>query len=60
MLLLIIVLILLFGGGGGYYGHSRWGGGGGFGVGLGTVLTIVLICYLLGALPIRQVCHDKN
>ena len=48
MLLLIIVLILLFGGGGGYYGHSRWGPSGGAGVGLGTILTIVLIVYLLG------------
>ena len=48
MLLLIIILILLFGGGGGYYGYSRWGYGGGLGV-LGTVLLIVLILYLLGA-----------
>lgn len=48
MLLLIILLILLFGGGGGYYGYSRWGAGGGLGI-LGTVLVIVLIFYLLGA-----------
>jgi hypothetical protein len=48
MLLLIIVLILLFGGGGGYYGYSRWGAGGGLGI-LGTVLLIVLVLYLLGA-----------
>jgi hypothetical protein len=48
MLLLIIVLVLLFGGGGGYYGYSRWGTGGGVGI-LGTVLVIVLIMYLLGA-----------
>jgi hypothetical protein len=48
MLLLIIVLVLLFGGGGGYYGYSRWGTGGGVGI-LGTVLIIVLIMYLLGA-----------
>jgi hypothetical protein len=48
MLLLIIILILLFGGGGGYYGYSRWGMGGGLGI-LGTVLLIVLILYLLGA-----------
>jgi hypothetical protein len=44
MLLLIIILILLFGGGGGYYGYSRWG----MGI-LGTVLLIVLVLYLLGA-----------
>lgn len=48
MLLLIILLILLFGGGGGYYGYSRWGTGGGLGI-VGTVLVIVLILYLLGA-----------
>ncbi len=50
MLLLIIILILLFGGGGGYYGYSRWGTGGGLGI-LGTVLLVVLIMYLVGALP---------
>jgi hypothetical protein len=48
MLLLIILLILVFGGGGGYYGYSRWGTGGGLGI-VGTVLMIVLILYLLGA-----------
>jgi hypothetical protein len=48
MLLLIIVLLLLFGGGGGYYGYSRWGPGGGLGI-FGTVLLIILILYLLGA-----------
>ena len=51
MLLLIIVLVLLFGGGGGYYGYSRWGTGGGMGI-LGTVLLIVAVMYLLGALRI--------
>jgi hypothetical protein len=51
MLLLIIVLVLLFGGGGGYYGYSRWGTGGGMGI-FGTVLLIVVIMYLLGALRI--------
>ena len=49
MLLLIILLVLLLGGGGGYYGYSRWGAGGGLGI-LGTVLVIVLIFYLLGAI----------
>jgi hypothetical protein len=48
LILLIVVLILLFGGGGGYYGYSRWGYRGGGGIGLGTVLVIVLICYFLG------------
>jgi hypothetical protein len=49
MLLLILVLLLLFGGGGGYYGYSRWGAPGGLGV-VGTVLLIVVVLYLLGAL----------
>jgi hypothetical protein len=49
MLLLIIILILFFGLGGGYYGHTRWGPSGGAGVGLGTILVILLIAYLLGA-----------
>lgn len=48
MLLLIIILILVFGGGGGYYGHSRWGPSGGAGIGLGTILLVLLIAYLLG------------
>ena len=48
MILLIIVLILVFGLGGGYYGRSQWGASGGFGIGLGTILLILLICYLLG------------
>jgi hypothetical protein len=45
------VLILLFGFGGGYYGHSNWGSSypyAGPGVGLGTILLILLVCYLLG------------
>jgi hypothetical protein len=49
VILLIIVLLLLFGGGFGYYGHSQWGNTGGFGLGLGTILVILLVCYLLGA-----------
>ena len=48
MLLLLILLLLLLGGGGGYYGHRRWGYRGGAGVGLGTILLIVLIIYLAG------------
>jgi len=50
MLLLIIVLVLLLlGGGGGYYGYSRWGPRGGLGI-VGTVLLIVVVLYLVGAL----------
>jgi len=45
---LIIILALLFAGGGGYYGYSRWGAGGGLGI-VGTVIVIVLVLYLLGA-----------
>lgn len=48
MLILIIILLLVLGGGGGYYGHSRWGYRGGAGIGLGTILMILLIAYLLG------------
>ena len=49
MLLLIIVLVLLFGGGGGYYGYSRWGRRGGLGL-VGTVVLIMVVLYLAGAL----------
>jgi len=48
MLILLIVLLLILGGGGGYYGHSRWGSSGGAGVGLGTVLVVLLVAYMLG------------
>jgi hypothetical protein len=50
MLILIIILVLLFGAGGGYIGHSRWGPSGGAGIGLGTILLILLIAYFLGVL----------
>ena len=53
LILLIIVLILLFGGGFGYWGHAQYGANNqwaGPGIGLGTVLIILLICYLLGVL----------
>jgi hypothetical protein len=49
MLILIIILLLVLGGGGGYYGHRRWGYRGGAGIGLSTILLIVLVAYLLGA-----------
>jgi hypothetical protein len=48
MLLLLIILLLIFGTGGGYYGHRRWGPSGGAGIGLGTILLILLIAYMLG------------
>ena len=48
LILLIVVLVLVLGGGGGYYGHRRWGYAGGGGIGLGTVLLILVVCYLLG------------
>jgi hypothetical protein len=48
MLIIIIVLLLVLGAGGGYYGHGRWGRRGSAGIGLGTILLIVLVCYLLG------------
>jgi len=53
MILLIVILILLFGGGFGWIGHNQWGEGqplAGPGIGLGTILILVLICYLLGLL----------
>jgi hypothetical protein len=43
MLILIILLILLFGGGG--YWHSGFQGGG---IGLGTILVILLVAWALG------------
>jgi hypothetical protein len=42
ILLIIIILILLFGGG---FGYSRWGYRGG--IGIGGIILIVLIVYLL-------------
>jgi hypothetical protein len=50
MIVLIIVLILLFGGGFGYWGHSQWGGSYGYAgpsIGIGTILVLLLVLYLL-------------
>ena len=47
MLILLIILILLFAGGGGYWGHVNYGPLGGGGIGLGTILVILLIWYLV-------------
>jgi hypothetical protein len=48
MLILILIVLLVLGGGGGYYGHSRWGYRGGAGIGLSTILVILLVAYMLG------------
>jgi hypothetical protein len=48
IIVLLIILLVVFGGGGGYYGYSRWGYRGSAGIGLGTILVILLIAYLLG------------
>ena len=48
LLLIIVVLVLLFGGGG-YYGYNRFGGAG-LGVVLGTLIIVLLVLWLLGAL----------
>ena len=47
MLILVIGLVLLGGFGGGYVGNRQWGSNGGFGVGIGTILIILLILFLL-------------
>jgi hypothetical protein len=46
-ILLIVLLILLLGGGG--FGYSRFGAVGGSGI-VGTILVIILILWLVGAL----------
>lgn len=43
IILIILVVLLLFGGGG-YAGYGPVGGG----IGLGTVLVVLLVLYLLG------------
>jgi hypothetical protein len=53
MLILIVILLLLFGGGGGWYGYNRSGPWGGAGIGLGTILVICLIVWLLGGFPMH-------
>ena len=56
MLLLLLVLILLFGCGGGWVGNRQYGPTGGFGIGLGTILIILLLFWLLtgfGGIHIR-------
>ncbi len=53
MLLIIIIILLVCGLGGGLVGHASWGANNmwaGPGIGLGTVLIILLILFLLGVL----------
>jgi len=50
MLLIFILVLLLFGGSFGYYGHTAYGPIGAGGFGLGSILVIILIVYLLGGL----------
>ena len=52
-MLLIILLLLVFGGGFVYWGHIQYGGYAGPGIGLGTILVILLVLYLLGMSPVR-------
>ena len=47
MLLVLLILILLFGFGGYSFGN-RWNAGYGPGVGLGTILAVCLVIWLLG------------
>lgn len=47
-MLIFIIWVLVLGAGGAYYGHSRWGLRGGAGIGIGTVLAILLTINLLG------------
>jgi hypothetical protein len=47
MILLILILILLFGFGGGYWGGNHYPGYGPH-IGLGTILVVCLIIWLLG------------
>ena len=48
MLILIIIWLLALGVGGAYYGHRRWGYPGGAGIGIGTILLILLAVNVLG------------
>jgi hypothetical protein len=53
MLILIILLVVIFGLGGGYWGHRTWGANNGFagpGIGLGTMVVILLVLLLLGVI----------
>jgi hypothetical protein len=49
LLIIIVLVVLLLGGGG--FGYSRYGVAGGSGI-VGTILIIVLILWLLGAIHV--------
>jgi hypothetical protein len=49
MLILIGIWSLALGFGGAYYGHRRWGYPGGAGVGIGTLVLVLLAVNVLGA-----------
>ena len=46
MLILLIILLVVLGGGGGYYARGPMGGG----IGLGGILIIIFVLYLLGVI----------
>ena len=46
LIVILLLLFLIFGWNGGYYGYRRWGTLGG-GLGLGGVLVILFVCWLL-------------
>jgi hypothetical protein len=48
MSILIITWLLALGTGGAYYGHNRWGYRGAAGLGIGTILLILLAVNVLG------------
>jgi hypothetical protein len=48
MLIVIILLLLVLGGGGGWYGWNQGGPSYGIGGGLGTILLVLLVIWLLG------------
>jgi hypothetical protein len=48
-MLLLILLLLVFFGWGGWFGGNLWNPGRGPGISLGTIVVILLICWLLGA-----------
>jgi hypothetical protein len=48
MLILIMIWLLALGLGGAYCGHSRWGYPGGAGIGIGTILLVLLAVNVLG------------
>ena len=50
MSILIIIWFLALGVGGAYYGHRRWGSRAGAGLGLGTILLVLLVANVLGVL----------